>query len=143
MRAHAAFGVVLATGLALSSWAAADDGSSLQFATYVQITSIIANGLIRIAAIAAGVYVVWMGRDTMIRGITGDFKFEGAFGKLKGATPGLLFVLLGSLAVGWALQTTASGELRMDVTAADSGAAQRTHASDKAPSFVPKADGSQ
>ncbi len=72
--------------------------------------SIIMNGIIRIAAIAAGVCIVWLGHNTMIRGIKGEFEFEGQFGKLKGSTPGLLFVLLGSLVIGWSLQTTASGE---------------------------------
>ena len=77
----------------------------------VHLTSVIMNGLVRMAAIGAGVYVVWLGHDTLVRGVSGEFEFEGKFGKLKGSAPGLLFVLLGSLAIGWALQTPASGEL--------------------------------
>jgi hypothetical protein len=77
--------------------------------------SIIINGIIRIVAIIAGAFVVWLGHNTMIRGVKGEFEFEGSFGKLKGSVPGLLFVLLGSLAIGWALKTPATGNLGVEV----------------------------
>jgi len=79
--------------------------SSVQQAASVQVAHIIANALIRIAAIAAGAYIVWLGHNTMVRGIKGEFEFEGSLGKLKGSTPGLLFVLLGVAAIGWSLGT--------------------------------------
>jgi hypothetical protein len=75
----------------------------------VHITSMIVNGVVRLAAIAAGTYVVWLGHNTMVRGIKGDFEFSGKFYRLKGSVPGLLFVLLGCLAIGWALQAKHSG----------------------------------
>ena len=121
---------------------AAEIEPSVGFPTAVHITSIVTNGLVRIAAIGAGVCVVWLGHNTLVRGIMGEFEFEGQFGKLKGSAPGLLFVLLGTLAIGWALQTTASGQLRVvssqteqvDESASDGPA--RTGASDEKPAFM-------
>lgn len=120
---------------------------ALGFSTAVHITSIIMNGCVRIAAIVAGVYVVRLGHDTMVQGIEGKFAFEGSFGKLKGSTPGLLFVLLGTLAIGWALQATASGKLETDTSEiihSESPAPAETSgrgASDKPPPFLSKPNG--
>lgn len=80
-------------------------------AASVQTTSIVANAIVRVAAIAAGVYVVKLGHDTLVRGIKGDFEFSGRFGKLRGSAPGLLFVFLGCLAIGWAIRQEATGTL--------------------------------
>ena len=99
--------VIILVGLSESVWATTT--SEVEAAASINRISIIMNGIIRIAAIGAGVTIVWLGHNTMIRGIKGEFEFEGDFGKLKGSTPGLLFVLLGSLVIGWSLQTTASG----------------------------------
>jgi hypothetical protein len=77
--------------------------------TQVFITSIIVNGLIRIAAIAAGTYIVWLGHNTLIKGVKGEFEFTGKFGRLKGSVPGILFVFLGSVVIGWALYATHRG----------------------------------
>ena len=78
----------------------------------IQVTSILANLAVRLAAIAAGTYVVWLGHNTFVRGIKGDFEFDGKWAKLKGSSPGLLFVLLGCLSIGWALQATHQGEVQ-------------------------------
>lgn len=108
--------VILATITALlaTGGALAASDAQINAVASVNLTSIIMNGLVRISAIGAGVYIVWLGHNTMIRGVKGEFEFEGQFGKLKGSVPGLLFVLLGTLAIGWALQTTASGGLEID-----------------------------
>jgi hypothetical protein len=94
--------------------------AGLSTATSVEIATIVTNGIVRIAAIAAGVYIVWLGHNTMVRGVRGEFEFEGKLGKLKGSVPGLLFVLLGSAVVGWALQTKVSGEIRAGMELAGS-----------------------
>jgi hypothetical protein len=86
-----------------SSWA--QTSSDGQITSTVYITSIVINGVIRIAAIGAGTYIVWLGHNTLVRGIKGEFEFSGRFGRLKGSAPGLLFVLLGTMAIGWALAT--------------------------------------
>ncbi len=102
--------LALAAGLMLPpvAWAQGGEGAgSLPASVY--ITSILVNGLVRVAAIVGGIYIVWLGHNTMVRGIKGEFEFAGRFGKLKGSTPGLLFVLLGCLAIGWALQAKHEG----------------------------------
>lgn len=86
---------------------------SVRAVTALQITAALSNVLIRIAAIAAGTYVVYLGHDTMVRGIKGEFEFEGAFGKLKGSVPGLFFVLMGVVAIGWALNTKFDSDLKI------------------------------
>lgn len=102
----------LSLGLATTAWtwpcrAFADATSDLVSATAldpaVQTAVIWTNAVVRLSAIAAGTLIVWLGHDTMVRGIKGDFTFNGKLGKLKGSMPGLLFVLLGSTVVGWAL----------------------------------------
>lgn len=115
--------------LAVTEPAIANQGLdlSVQYTTYLHITGIIANAFIRVSAIAAGVYVVWLGHNTLIRGVKGDFEFDGKWGKLKGSTPGLLFVLLGVTAIGWSLGSKFDSHLNIPVTAereserADSG----------------------
>lgn len=87
----------------------------------VRVASILVNGLVRIAAIAAGTYVVWLGHNTLVRGVKGEFNFEGPHWRLKGSTPGLLFVLLGCLVIGWALATRHYGEETL-APAAETGA---------------------
>lgn len=84
--------------------------------TSIQITSIITNLVIRLAAIFAGVFVVRLGHDSLLKGVKGDFEFDGKWAKLKGSSPGLLFVLLGCIIIGWALQATHSGDRVTEIT---------------------------
>ena len=110
--------LILTGAFIVSGIAYAGNESVVEVAEVVVETnkiSIIMNGIIRIVAIVAGAFIVWLGHNTLIRGIKGEFEFEGAFGKLKGSAPGLLFVLLGSLAIGWALKTPATGNLGVEV----------------------------
>ena len=93
---------------------------SVRAVTALQITVAIGNILIRITAIAAGTYVVWLGHNTMVRGIKGEFEFKGAFGKLKGSVPGLFFVLMGVVAIGWALNTKITSDLKISAEQAHS-----------------------
>lgn len=61
---------------------------------------IIAATCIRIVAFVIGYKVVVLGHDTMVRGIRGEFQLEaessGQHLRLQSGIPGLLFVLLGS-----------------------------------------------
>ena len=73
--------------------------------TVVGILGVLA---MKLAAILAGYKIVALGHDTLVRGIKGEFDFSGGAGsknyiKLKSASPGLLFVLLVSLLIGWAI----------------------------------------
>lgn len=71
------------------------------------IAGIIAILAIKLTAIVVGYKIVALGHDTLVRGLKGEFEFSGNDGgrglKLKSSSPGLLFVLLGSLLVGWAV----------------------------------------
>jgi hypothetical protein len=55
----------------------------------------------KLALIWAGVNVVRMGYELLVRGVSGEFKFKGEFSGSKAdlvsASPGLLFALLGVL----------------------------------------------
>ncbi len=131
--------LTLITVLLVSGSVLAASEAQIDSAVSINLTSIIMNGLIRIAAIGAGVYIVWLGHNTLIRGVKGEFEFEGQFGKLKGSAPGLLFVLLGTLAIGWALQTTASGSFDIDESASQENSSPTKHT--LSGSSIPPPDG--
>lgn len=72
------------------------------------IIAMIAISLIKLTAMIAGYKIVALGHDTLVRGLKGEFFFTGQVAKdrgvaLKGASPGLLFVLLGSILIGWSV----------------------------------------
>ena len=62
------------------------------------ITSIITL-VFRITTLVVGYRITKLGYDLMVKGITGGFKFSGAYSGVKGdlisSSPGLLFLLLG------------------------------------------------
>lgn len=96
--------VFYAVVFSASSCFAADGPLAVpQYPTSVYIVSIVASLILRVSAIAGGIYIVWLGHNTLIRGVKGEFEFKGSLGRLKGSAPGLLFVLLGSMVIGWAL----------------------------------------
>ena len=135
------FILILAAMFILTGNSYAGDNSAREVAQIVagvNKVSIIMNGIIRVLAIAAGAFIVWLGHNTLVRGVKGEFEFEGTFGKLKGSTPGLLFVLLGSLAIGWALKTPATGNLGAEVRQAERPAVTELHSSPG--SSIPPAD---
>lgn len=64
--------------------------------------------IIKLTAMVAGYKIVSLGHDALVKGLKGEFLFTSNLAKdrgmmLKGASPGLLFVLLGSLLIGWAI----------------------------------------
>jgi len=91
----------------------------------IQLASILANLAVRIAAMAAGVYVVWLGQQTLVAGVRGEFKFEGKHANLKASSPGLLFVLLGCMAVGWSLVARQQGSYERTTSSAQTEASER------------------
>ena len=73
--------------------------------TIIGITSIL---ILKLTAMIAGYKIVALGHDTLLKGLRGEFEFVGSVGdkksiSLKGASPGLLFVLLGSLLIAWSI----------------------------------------
>lgn len=89
-------------------------------ATYYLMT-IVPILLFKLALLWAGVSIVRMGYELLLRGVTGEFKFQGGFSGAKAdlvsASPGLLFALLGVvlLAIGalsdkpFSMETTTAG----------------------------------
>lgn len=72
------------------------------------LVAMAAVALIKLTAMIAGYKIVALGHDTLVRGLKGEFVFTGHVSKdrgvaLKSASPGLLFVLLGSLLIGWSV----------------------------------------
>jgi hypothetical protein len=62
---------------------------------------------LKVTAFVLGYLIVRLGHDTLIRGVTGeiDFGFSGSGfkTKLKAASPGALFVLMGAAIIIWGL----------------------------------------
>lgn len=83
----------------------------------VQMAVVISNLIIRLAAIAGGIYIAKLGHDTMVREIKGDIEYKGKFGELKANIPGPLFILLGTMAIGWALMTPVTGKIQLQLGA--------------------------
>lgn len=74
---------------------------------YISIAFMISVLILKITAFVLGFLIVKMGHNTLVRGITGEFDFgfsgSGFTTKLKSASPGLLFVLMGALIIIWSM----------------------------------------
>jgi hypothetical protein len=72
----------------------------------------------KLAVLWAGVSVVRMGYDLLLRGVIGEFKFQGGFKGVKAdlvsASPGLLFALLGVILL--AIGTLTDKPFSIDLT---------------------------
>jgi hypothetical protein len=79
----------------------------LKTSEYISISFMISVLILKITAFVLGYLIVRMGHDTLVKGITGEFDFgfsgSGFSTKLKSASPGLLFVLMGSLIIIWSM----------------------------------------
>lgn len=80
--------------------------------------------LLKVLCVIVGFLIVQIGSDLLRRGISGEFKFVGSMagGKadLRSASPGLLFLLLGALLIGYAMWVTKISEVTVS-TAGTSG----------------------
>lgn len=64
--------------------------------------------IIKVTAMIVGYLIVKLGFDALVRGIKGEFDFSGKLAshgelRLLSASPGLFFILFGSLIIIWAL----------------------------------------
>ena len=63
--------------------------------------------VLKVTAFILGYLIVKLGHDTMIRGVTGDIDFgfsgSGFETKLKSASPGAFFILMGAAIIIWGL----------------------------------------
>ena len=102
--------------LTLVIWPAAsvfaqETGSSvddiIMSSTPVAVAFMISILVLKVTAFVLGYLIVKLGHDTMIRGVTGeiDFGFSGSGfeTKLKSASPGAFFILMGGAIIIWGL----------------------------------------
>ena len=75
--------------------------------TPVAVTFMITVVVMKVTAFVLGYLIVRLGHDTLLRGITGDMEFDfgghGLNAKLRSASPGAFFVLMGSAIIVWGL----------------------------------------
>ncbi len=91
----------------LSQEMSSESVAAIQVSERVSIAFMISVLVMKITAFVIGYFVVKLGHDTLIKGITGefDFGFEGSgfSTKLKSASPGTLFVLMGAAIIIWSM----------------------------------------
>lgn len=75
--------------------------------TLEAMTFMVCMLIMKITALVLGYFIVKLGHDTLIKGVTGDidfgFKGSGFTTKLKAGSPGAFFVLAGAAIIMWAL----------------------------------------
>lgn len=73
----------------------------------ISIAFMISVLFLKITAFILGYLIVKLGHDTLVKGITGEFNFgftgSGFSAKLKSASPGALFVLMGTAIIIWSM----------------------------------------
>jgi hypothetical protein len=81
--------------------------SFIASSTPMAIAYIISITAMKICAFVIGYFIVKLGHDTLIKGVSGDIDFGftggGVETKLKSASPGAFFVLAGSAIIMWGL----------------------------------------
>ncbi len=84
--------------------------------TPVAIAFMLSVLALKITAFVLGYLIVRLGHDTLIKGVTGqiDFGFSGSGfkAKLKAASPGALFVLMGAAIIIWGLTVQKPMEIK-------------------------------
>ena len=97
--------------------------------------------LLKITAFVLGYLIVRLGHDTMIKGVSGQINFgfsgSGVSAKLKSATPGALFVLLGSAIIIWGLVVQKPMDIRV-TPSAETGAISTKNTDVQTPKKLPK-----
>lgn len=111
------------TILAQSNFAAASEASEtipvdaiIVTSTPLAIAFMLSILALKITAFVLGYLIVRLGHDTLIKGVTGeiDFGFSGSGfkTKLKAASPGALFVLMGAAIIIWGLAVKKPMEIK-------------------------------
>jgi hypothetical protein len=118
---------VLSAGIAMPTWPAAVLAAGepvgtlpaeqiIAASTPVAIAFMLSVLALKITAFVLGYLIVRLGHDTMIKGVTGqiDFGFSGSGfkAKLKAASPGALFVLMGAAIIIWGLTVQKPMEIK-------------------------------
>ena len=86
---------------------AIDPQAGIEASERISIAFMISVLLLKITAFILGYLIVKLGHDTLVKGITGEFNFgftgSGFSAKLKSASPGALFVLMGTAIIIWSM----------------------------------------
>lgn len=73
----------------------------------IVVIAIASNAIIKLVCFYLGYSIVKLGYNLITQGVRGEFKFFAEYTKLKGglisASPGLLFLLLGVILIGYAM----------------------------------------
>jgi len=76
----------------------------------VEIAGIISITIIKIICFTLGFLTIWLGYKLTNDGVKGQFKFSGDYKGIKGglvsSSPGLLFLMLGIILIGYAMGVT-------------------------------------
>jgi hypothetical protein len=84
-----------------------ENADNIQISEHISIAFMISILMMKITAFILGYMIVKLGHDTLVKGITGEFDFgfsgSGFSTKLKSASPGLFFVLMGSAIIIWSM----------------------------------------
>lgn len=90
--------------------------SIINASTPAAVTFMISILILKVTAFVLGYLIVRLGHDTLIKGVTGsiDFGFSGSGfkTKLKSASPGALFVLMGAAIILWGLTVEKPMEIK-------------------------------
>ena len=75
--------------------------------TKLHLITVTAVLIFKILSLCVGLIITWMGYKLLVKGVTGEFNFKSNFNgftsDLASASPGLLFVVLGSSLIAFAV----------------------------------------
>ncbi|WP_340111870.1 hypothetical protein [Maribellus mangrovi] len=112
--------ITLSSNSILSQEMGTESQAAIQVSENVSIAFMISVLVMKITAFIIGYLVVKLGHDTLVKGITGEFDFgfegSGISTKLKSASPGTFFVLMGTAIIIWSM--VAEKPLRINTTPA-------------------------
>ncbi len=81
--------------------------AAMEISENISIAFMISVLALKITAFIIGFFVIKLGHDTLVKGITGEFDFgfsgSGIKTKLKSASPGTFFVLMGTAIIIWSM----------------------------------------
>ncbi len=95
------------SGFSLSAENSSESVAAMEISENISIAFMISVLALKITAFIIGFFVIKLGHDTLVKGITGEFDFgfsgSGIKTKLKSASPGTFFVLMGTAIIIWSM----------------------------------------
>lgn len=128
----------IASGLVLTAWSLPVGAQQpdtewidgiIASSTPAAIVFMLSVLVLKVTAFVLGYLIVRLGHDTLIKGVSGqiDFGFSGSGikAKLKSASPGALFVLMGSAIIIWGLAVEKPMKIKIPLAAKQEAAQQK------------------